>query len=120
MDKRLEQALDYSNFRLILSTRQKNLKLLMKNKLTLNYEGGIFEVEKDLISFLFVLVSSEVKEFIFIDKNDIPILVEDTSDFLTKVIKLYGSVMNNYYKNYQKLSEAREIRKAVNWDEKKE
>jgi len=120
MDKRLEQALDYSNFRLILSTRQENLKLLLKNKLILNYEGGVFEVDRDLISFLFVLVASEVKSFIFIDRNNVPIYVEDLSEFFKKTIETYKNALSNYYKSYKKLSEAREIRKAADWNEKKE
>ncbi len=117
MDKRLEQALDFSNFRMILMTRQKNLKTLMNNKLTLIYGGGVFKVDKELISFVNVLMRSNIKKFIFIDSNDIPILIEDLKDFGRATFDKYREALNQYYKSYQKLSEAREIRKVIDWDE---
>ena len=119
MEKRLEQALDFSNFRMILSTRQKNLKTLMNNKLMLSYEGGLFKVNKSLISFNDLLISSGIKEFIFIDSNDIPILIKDLTAFAEKILKKYQNALTQYYESYQKLNEAREIRKVINWDEEK-
>jgi hypothetical protein len=119
MDKRLEQALDFSNFRMILTTRQKNLKTLMDNKLILSYEGGSFKVDKDLISFNEFLISADINEFIFIDSNDIPILIKDLKSFNKKVLQKYQTALTQYYKSYQKLNEAREIRKVVDWDGEK-
>lgn len=117
MDKRLDQALDFSNFRNILLTRQKNLKVLMGNKLTLVYNNGVFKVDKDLISFIDVLIKAKRSEFIFIDSNDIPVLIEDIDDFREKVFSKYESALYQYFKSYQKLSEARDIRKVIDWDE---
>lgn len=117
MDKRLEQALEFSNFRNILSTRQENLKVLLKNRLLLTYGGGLFNITPELIGLISSLLVGGVKEFIFIDKNDIPILIENLSDFWNKVISKYKDSLSKYYKSYQKLDEAREIRKVINWDE---
>ena len=120
MDKRLEQALDFANFRLILSTRQENLKILMNNKLMLTYGGGLFKVDKELICFLQILANAGETSFVFIDSNDIPILIEDLEDFGSKAIEKYTNAVWQYYNSYQKLSEAREIRKVVDWDEEEE
>jgi len=120
MDNRLEQALDFSNFRMILLTRQKNLKVLMNNKLTLVYEGGIFKVNKELISFIDLVDRCNFKEFIFIDSNDIPILVKDIKEFQKAAFAKYESALNQYHKSYQKLSEARDIRKVIDWDEEEQ
>ena len=117
MDKRLEQALEFSNFRMILSTRQKNLKVLMENKLKLNYNGGTFKVSIDLLSFLSVLLLSGRKEIIILDLNDTPILITDLDDFGHKLVEKYEAATKQYYDSYQKLNEMRDIRKAVNWDE---
>jgi len=117
MDKRLEQALDFSNFRMILTTRQENLKVLMNNKLMLTYGGGLFKVNKELISFVSTLIAGGASEFIFVDTNDIPILITDLQEFGKKTYDVYKSVLNQYYESYQKLSEAREIRKVIDWDE---
>lgn len=117
MDKRLEKALDFSKFRMILSTRQENLKLLMKNKLVLPYEGGLFKIDKELISFVGVLLTAGETNFIFIDKNDIPIAITDLQDFYQEIIKKYRNVLRQYHRSYQTLSEAREIKKVINWNE---
>ena len=117
MDKRLEQALDFSNFRMILLTRQENLKVLMNNKLMLNYGGGLFKVDKELLSHLFMLMSAELNQFIFIDSNDIPIAIKDVKEFANKAMEQYRKALEQYYRSYQKLNEAREIRKVIDWDE---
>lgn len=118
MEKRLEQALEFSNFRNILSTRQENLKVLLKNRLLLSYADGLFSINSELIGLISSLLIGGEKDFIFIDKNDIPILIEDLSDFRDKVISKYKDSLSKYYKSYQKLDEAREIRKVINWDGK--
>lgn len=117
MDKRLEKALEFSNFRMILSTRQENLKTLMNNKLMLNYKGGLFKIDKELLTFLDILIESKEKEFIFIDSNDIPIKITNLEEFARLASNQYVTTLNQYYKNYQKLNEAREIRKVLDWDE---
>lgn len=120
MDKRLEKALDYSNFRLILATRQENLKQLMNNKCMLSYEGGLFKINKELISFVHMLITYESKEFIFVDVNDIPIKITNLIDFKEKLLDQYMRVLDQYYQSYQKLSEARGIRKVIDWNEEED
>ena len=117
MDKRLEKALDFSNFRMILLTRQANLKVLMNNKLMLNYGGGLFKVDKELISFIALTSLSKNRNPIFIDENDIPIKIENIEDFAEKAAAKYDKALEQYYNSYQKLNEAREIRKVIDWDE---
>ena len=117
MDKRLEKALDFSNFRMILLTRQANLKVLMNNKLMLNYGGGLFKVDKELISFVALALLNKNRNPIFIDENDIPIKIENVEDFAEKATAKYDKALEQYYNSYQKLNEAREIRKVIDWDE---
>lgn len=120
MDTRLEKALQFSHFRMILATRQENLKLLMNNKSMISYEGGLFKIDKELISFVEALISTKIKEFIFIDTNDIPIKITNLIDFKEALILQYGNALEKYYQNYQKLSEARNIRKVIDWNEEQE
>ena len=117
MDKRLEQALEFSNFRMILSTRQENLKVLLKNRLILSYKGGLFNIDSKLIGLINSLIVGGEKKFIFIDNNDLPILIENLSDFWDTVISKYRDSLERYYKSYEKLKEAREIRKVIDWNE---
>jgi len=120
MDKRLEKALEFSNFRMILAARQENLKLLMNNKLMLSYGGGMFKIDKELLSFVLILMVGDSKKAILIDANDIPIKIDDLEDFIKQAGDKYEKAIQQYYKSYQKLSEAREIRKVIDWDEKED
>lgn len=117
MDDRLEKALEFSNFRLILITRQKSLKTLLHNKLLLNYNSGLFRIDMTLISYINSLIEGKQKECIVLDINDIPIKIENLSDFKDKINENYQKSLNQYYKQYEKLMEAREIRKVIDWDE---
>jgi hypothetical protein len=116
MEKRLEQALDYSNFRLVLATRQENLKVLLKNRLIISYNGGFFDVNINLISFLNALIDAGEMEFVFIDKNDVPILVDDLPKFLSECLERYKDAIYKYHSGYEKLQQARDIRKVLDWD----
>jgi len=117
MDKRLEQALNFSNFRLILATRQQSLKILLNNKLKLSYENGLFKIDQKLITYLSVLLISGIEDCILLDINDVPIKITNLKDFLDKVLQTYDKAMNQYYQSYQKLEEARDMRKVIDWDE---
>ena len=117
MDKRLEKALDFSNFRMILSTRQANLKTLLNNKLMLNYGGGLFKVTEELLAFVALILMGGTKEAILIDENDIPIKIEKLVEFAKEAANKRDKAVEQYYNSYQKLSEAREIRKVIDWDE---
>lgn len=117
MDSRLEQALDFSNFRIIFSTRQKNLKRLFDNKLLFHYNSGIFKATPEFLAFLVTIIMREKQDgFVFIDQNDTPIHIEDLDDFYNTAFDKYKTSILQYYKHYQKLSEAKEIRKVLDWE----
>jgi hypothetical protein len=116
MDERLEKALNFSNFRMILSTKQENLKTLLQNKLLFHYEGYVFKIDQNLIGLLGALIVMDEKEFILIDKNDTPVLIKDIPQFFNSLMPQYKKSLESYYNNYQKLSEAREIRKVIDWE----
>ena len=89
----------------------------MNNKLMLNYGGGLFKVDKELISFVALALLNKNRNPIFIDENDIPIKIENVEDFAEKATAKYDKALEQYYNSYQKLNEAREIRKVIDWDE---
>lgn len=120
MEKRLQQALDYSNFRLILAARQENLKTLLNNRLMLTYEGGLFKVDMTLISFISSLVRVNADTIIIVDIHDIPIEIYDLPGFLETLLQKYKTATEHYLNSYQKLEEVRSIRKAVDWEDENE
>ena len=111
--KRLEKALDFSNTMKTFNLSKNNLKVKTQNLLSYSTSGGSFSVDQSLISFMNFVVSSGKTEISLLDKNDIPIRIEDTEKFLEDVSSLYFEVVNDYYNEYQQLRSSRKIEKVL-------
>ena len=59
-----------------------NLKVKTQNLLSYSTAGGSFTVDQSLISFMNFVVSSGKTEITLLDKNDIPVRIEDTEKVL--------------------------------------
>lgn len=118
MDERLKDALDFSNFRLILATKHENLKTLMNNNLKLTHNGGVFKATTQFISFIDTMLKSGERELIVLDLNDTPIKINETiTEFKQKLVDTYKKATESYSEEYEKLSEAKGIREVLDWDE---
>jgi hypothetical protein len=111
--QRLEKALDFSNTMKTFNLSKNNLKVKTQNLLSYSTSGGSFSVDQSLISFMNFVVSSGKTEISLLDKNDIPIRIEDTEKFLEDVSSLYFEVVNDYYNEYQQLRSSRKIEKVL-------
>ena len=110
---RLVKALDFSNTMKNFNLAKNNLKVKTQNLLSYSTCGGSFLVDQSLISFMNFVVSSGKTEISLLDKNDIPIRIEDTEKFLDEVSSLYFEVVNDYYNEYQQLRSSRKIEKVL-------
>jgi len=111
--ERLEKALDFSNTMKTFNLNKNNLKVKTQNLLSYSTAGGSFTVDQSLISFMNFIVSSGKTEISLLDKNDIPVRIEDTEKFLDEISSLYFEVINDYYNEYQKLRSSRKIEKVL-------
>ena len=111
--ERLEKALDFSNTMKTFNLNKNNLKVKTQNLLSYSTAGGSFTVDQSLISFMNFVVSSGKTEITLLDKNDIPVRIEDTEKFLDEVSSLYFEVVNDYYNEYQQLRSSRKIEKVL-------
>ena len=111
--QRLEKALDFSNTMKTFNLNKNNLKVKTQNLLSYSTAGGSFTVNQSLISFMNFVVSSGKTEITLLDKNDIPVRIEDTEKFLDEISSLYFEVVNDYYNEYQKLRSSRKIEKVL-------
>ena len=111
--QRLEKALDFSNTMKTFNLNKNNLKVKTQNLLSYSTSGGSFTVDQSLISFMNFVVSSGKTEITLLDKNDIPVRIEDTEKFLDEISSLYFEVINDYYNEYQKLRSSRKIEKVL-------
>ena len=111
--ERLEKALDFSNTMKTFNLNKNNLKVKTQNLLSYSTAGGSITVDQSLISFMNFVVSSGKTEITLLDKNDIPVRIEDTEKFLDEISSLYFEVVNDYYNEYQKLRSSRKIEKVL-------
>jgi hypothetical protein len=111
--ERLEKALDFSNTMKTFNLNKNNLKVKTQNLLSYSTAGGSFTVDQSLISFMNFVVSSGKTEITLLDKNDIPVRIEDTEKFLDEVSSLYFEAVNDYYNEYQQLRSSRKIEKVL-------
>jgi len=111
--ERLEKALDFSNTMQTFNLNKNNLKVKTQNLLSYSTNGGTFNIDQSLIGFMHMIVSSGKKEVIVMDKNDIPIKIENTEKFLEDISSLYFEAINEYYNDYQKLKSSRKIEKVL-------
>ena len=111
--QRLKKALDFSNTMKTFNLNKNNLRVKTQNLLSYSTAGGSFTVDQSLISFMNFVISSGKTEITLLDKNGIPVRIEDTEKFLDEVSSLYFEVVNDYYNEYQKLRSSRKIEKVL-------
>jgi len=111
--ERLAKALDFSNTMQTFNLAKNNLKVKTQNLLSHSTNGGTFRVSQELIAFVNMAVVSGKTSLILLDKNDIPIQIDDTEKFLEDISSLYFEVINEYYNDYQKLRSSRKIEKVL-------
>ena len=114
MDDQLKAALDFSNFRQTFSVQQKILKEKIQAKLTFGFNGGIFKINRELISFVQTLIDKQrTTGVVLLDQNDTPILVDDLTKFQEEIMDRYFTSTNEYLEAFQKLKKSRSVEKLV-------
>lgn len=113
MDKRLEEALEYSNYMVTYN----NQKRILKNKFldqNVYYAGGTkFKITKEFITFINLLLQKgQTKSVTIIDDNDNPVQIEDFKKFVEDVMDLYAKNVNDYYTQMQQIKK-REIKDVL-------
>ena len=87
MDDRLQTALDFSKYRQTLAIQRKLLKEKLQARLTYGTAGGIFYIDRSLISFVQLCIDQgRVSNIPLIDSNENPVLIDDLVEFKEKDI----------------------------------
>ncbi len=114
MDDQLKAALDFSNFRQTFSIQQKILKEKVQAKLTYGFNGGIFKINRELISFVQTLLDKgRTSGVVLLDQNDTPILIDDLEKFQDNIMDRYFTSTNEYLEAFQTLKKSRSVEKLV-------
>ena len=114
MEEQLKKALDFSNYRQSLSILRKTLKEKNEAKLTYGFNGGIFKIDRSLITFVQMLLDQGRTSGVpLIDANDNPILIEDLEKFKDEILDRYFTATLEYYEQYQDLKKSRSVEKLL-------
>lgn len=119
MDDRLRRALDFSNYRQTLHIHRENIKQRYNSQLQLVAYGGVFYAERDLISFINMLIDADNQSAIIIDSKNNPINVENLKEFKIDLLEAYHQATNELYTEYQRLKKSRNIKAILEWNEGK-
>jgi hypothetical protein len=114
MDDRLSKALEFANYRQTLAIQRKTLKETTEAELTYGYSGGIFKIDRSLLTFVQLLIDQgRVENIPLIDINNTPILVVDLAEFRDEIFDRYFSVTYKYLESYNELKKNRSVEKLV-------
>jgi hypothetical protein len=105
MDTRLKQALDLSNSLETLSNQRHQALSKYNQNLILFYNGGTFKVDYSLLST--IQTFSDVDDFVVVDSNNIPILINNREEFFFLVKSRIIEATRSYYQEYESLKKIR-------------
>jgi hypothetical protein len=114
MDDRLKAALDFANYSQSFAIQKKILKEKIEAKLTYGIKGGIFKIDRSLITYVQMLIDQGRADNIpLIDSNGNPILIENLIDFRDEILDRYFSSSVEYYEKFEEMKKNRTIEKLV-------
>ena len=113
LDERLQAALESANFRVTLQNQKSNLKLKYANDLVFSYNGGIFNITQQLISFVSSLVNLGKSSSVLVDNNGNPVEVSDLTKFQEDIIERYYEASNSFLSEYKALQKSRNVKSLV-------
>lgn len=113
MDERLEKALDFSNYMITLENQKRVLKEQYQNNIIFYYKGGQFTVTQQLLSFCQSLIQLEQTSVVLIDDTEIPVEIEDLTEFTNEIVNVYWKATNSYLIEYNKLRSNRTVKGII-------
>lgn len=114
MQEQLKSALDFSNYQQTFSIQKKLLKERTEAKLTYGFNGGIFYIDKILLTFVDMLCSKgRTESVVLLDANQNPILIKDLESFKDEILSRYFEVTNEYFEQYEKIKKSRSVEKLL-------
>lgn len=114
MQEQLKKALDFANYKQTFSIQRKALKEKIEAKLTYGYNGGLFHIDRQLLTFVEILcTNNRTTGVVLLDSNENPILVDNLLDFKSEIFSRYFEATNEYFEHYQALKKSRSVEKLL-------
>lgn len=109
MDDRLKDALAFSKLQTTIRIAKEQLQAKLDNDLTFAINGGLFKVNKELITFVDMLVRLEQAEVVLIDSNNNPIKITELEDFFYDILTCYTEATNKFLMESEALRKKRTV-----------
>jgi len=114
MDARLQQALDFAKYKETFEIQKNQAREKLDAKLTFGYSGGIFKIDRGLISFVQFLLDNDRKTDVpLLDYNHNPILVKDLETFKIEILDRYFAGVLEYYNENERIKKSRSVEKLL-------
>lgn len=114
MQEQLAKVLDFANYQQTFSIQKKILKERSEAKLTYGINGGIFRIDRDLLTFVEILIiKGRTHAVVLLDINQNPILIDDLTAFRDQIFDRYFQVTNEYFEHYQNIKKSRSVEKLL-------
>ena len=104
MDKRLEKALEFSNYMLTLNNQKRILLEKYQEELIHFYNGTQFTITRELIAFISAIVSNKQDKVVITNDNNNPCVVENLEDFyfaICEKIDVPASIGQKFNRNLE-------------------
>lgn len=112
MDHRLTKALAVGEYAATQKTQKVVARYKLADDLLYATEGGIFEITKELISFVVSLKVLGKKESVILDRFENPILIE-IDKFCDEIVERYHTAHFSYLTTMEKLRRARSVEAVI-------
>lgn len=114
MDHQLKRALEFSNYRQSFAIQRKSIKEKIEAKLTYGHAGGIFKIDRGLLTFVQMLIDQGRTQGVpLLDANENPILIDNLLEFRDEILDRYYTSTLEYFEEYQKLKKSRSVDKLI-------
>ena len=113
----MENLEKYASERFELNRQKQTLKEQQQQRLSVTYNGGLFYVDMNLMTYLSMRVTNaglfqQSREDIIPDSYDTPIKI-DVQDLLVLCDQRWKEVHNDWYNEYEELKTKRKVKDVV-------
>jgi hypothetical protein len=114
MHEQLKKALEFANYQQTFSIQRRMLKEKIQAKLTYGYNGGLFYIDRTLLTFVEILCTKgRTSGAVILDSNENPILIDDLEKFRDEIFSRYFEATYEYAESYQALKKSRSVEKLL-------
>lgn len=113
ISEELQQALSFANLRSSIVLAKRMALTRFEVATTINYNGGIFKLTPTTLSYLTALSNRYPDSFICLDDMQLPIVVDNPTEFMDTVWDTYNAACFEYQDTLQQLKRSRQPNKVI-------